>query len=98
MLDRPSESRGLASHQELAREHARARLVLERIRAADSLGACRPQDLAMLVRFERFLRLRAMSPGLARAAAVIQQFALGRYSQYARGWRTAAADLFLTRG
>lgn len=87
----------LVSRHQLVREHARARLVLERIRATDSLTACRPGDVRSLVELEAFLRVRTMPSGASRVGSIVRQFALGRYARYARGWRTAGADLFLSR-
>ena len=91
------ERRPLVARRELMREHARARLVLERIRTTDSLDACRPLDARTLVEVEAFLRTRTLPPGAPRVFSILRQVALRRYSRYARGWRTAAADLFASR-
>lgn len=90
-------SRGLVPLRDLEREHARARLVLDRIRGTGALDECRPADLRTLVEVEELLRIRTLPRGAARVMGILGQTVRGRYSRYARGWRTAAADLLLPR-
>ena len=86
-----------ASRHDLDQELARVRLVLDRVRKRDMLDACRPDDARTLVELEQLLSVRAASPGVGRIPALVRELFAGRYHTYARGWRTAAADLLYTR-
>ncbi len=94
----PAHRLGLAADGLLAAEYARAKLVLARLQERDALARCRDADAAMLVDLESLLAARTMPPGAARVRAILREAALGRYSRYARGWRTAGGDLLLRRG
>lgn len=87
----------LVAHRDLAREYQRVRLVLERVRATQQLTAYRPADVETLAELEAFLRVRTPPRGVSRGWSILGQLVRSRYSRYARGWRTAAADLFLSR-
>lgn len=81
-------------HAQLTVEHARVKLIADRIREADALGECRPAALEQLLGMEEYLAVRVQPPRTpARVVGVVQQWSRGRYGEYARGLRTAVADL-----
>lgn len=93
----PSTRFVLAGRQALRVERDRVALVLDRLEQTGFLARCRSADVATLRGLRDLLNARTLSAGPSKWAAVIRQLAAGRYSLYARGWRTAAADLFAVR-
>lgn len=98
LKDAPSDSvRKPASARDLLTEHQRVHLVLNRLRETGLLVECRPADQRLLIELERLLRARADSPGFARTRAIASAWHAGYYRAYARGWRTALADVLYPR-
>jgi hypothetical protein len=94
----PSRSRGaLATRHGIEREHARVRLVLERLVDRGALHTCSQADQRLLIELEDLLRRRAAPAGSRRVSAILSAFRAGQYDRYARGWRTALADLLYPR-
>lgn len=86
----------LATHDELEKQYERIRLVASRLNAGAPVWA-RDDDLRTLAELEEFYRARSLPFGLRKSLAVLRQVSRGRYRRYARGHRTAAADLLLPR-
>ena len=57
----------------------------------------RPADQLLLTELEALLRHRVEPPGASRTHALVSALRNGRYHAYARGWRTALADLLYPR-
>jgi glycosyltransferase involved in cell wall biosynthesis len=93
----PRGTRRPSSASELVDEHRRVSLVLDRLRETGLLERCRPADRQLLIELERLLRTRSGPPGLARTGAIVAAWRAGDYQTYARGWRTAMADLLYPR-
>lgn len=89
---------GIASSEALRVEWARTHLVLGRLIDRGVLSQCRAEDRRLLTDLETFQRGRVLPPGPARVRAILRELAVGSYSRYARGLRTAAGDLLLPRG
>lgn len=87
----------LVSRSALALERDRVVLVLDRLESTGFAERCRPADVATLRGLRELFTARAMRPGLAKWAAITRAMAAGHYTLYARGWRTAAADLIARR-
>jgi hypothetical protein len=90
-------SSSLTTRQAIRREHARVRLVLDRLVEREALERCSDEDRQLLTELELFLRHRTAAAGMARTRAIISALRGGRYRRYARGWRTAVADLLYPR-
>jgi hypothetical protein len=89
--------RAPASRRDIADEHARVALVLARLVERSEFDALTPERQRLLTELEELLRHRAAERGPARTSAILSQLRGGRYERYARGWRTALADLLYRR-
>jgi len=94
----PTRSRGeLATRQSIQHEHARVRLVLDRLVERDALNGCSAEDQRLLTELEKLLGCRIHPPGAGRTRAIFSALGDGLYDRHARGWRTALADLLYPR-
>lgn len=83
-----------ARRERLAVDHARAHLVMTRLRDSDAVPGCRPDAAEELRALDEFLGVRMLGPHTrGRRGAVLGQLLRGRYHRYARGLRTTAVDL-----
>lgn len=89
--------RAPASGSDMTTEHARIRLVMDRLTATGALQLCRSDNRRMLVELEEFLAVRVSPRSGDRTRRALRMLRDGRYRSYARGWRTAAADLLYPR-
>jgi hypothetical protein len=87
----------LATGRTIGRDHARVRLVLDRLIERDALGACSDADRRLLTELDAFLGHRTSRAGIARTRAIYSEWRGGRYDRFAGGWRTALVDLFYPR-
>lgn len=87
----------LATRRDIEREHVRVRLVLERLVERDALSRCSEKDQRLLTELSELLRTRDHPHGTMRTRAIVSAFGAGLYGRYARGWRTALADLLYPR-
>ncbi len=92
-----SARRAPVSHRAIAEEHARVSLVLERLAQRGALARLTPASRRLLTELEELLRRRGAPPGMGRARAILSALRTGQYDRYARGWRTALADLIYPR-
>lgn len=75
-------------------DHARTKLVAERLRNAEARSRCRTGALAELDALERFLDVRVGPRGArGRRTEVLRHLAAGHYTRFSSGVRTAALDL-----
>jgi hypothetical protein len=88
---------GLARSRAIVDEHARVSLVVTRLADNEKLASLRPADQRFLTELEELLRHRLERPGVRRTHALVSALRNGRYGTYARGWRTALADLLYPR-
>lgn len=94
----PSRSRGaLATRHGIERENTRVHLVLQRLVERGALNSCSDADQRLLIELEDLLRRRAAPTGTRRISGIFSAFRAGQYDRYARGWRTALADLLYPR-
>lgn len=78
-------------------DHRRVRLVLERLRQREALARCRPDDAEWLAAIDEFYSARLTVGVALRLRAIARQARRGSYRQFARGWRTAVADIMRSR-
>jgi glycosyltransferase involved in cell wall biosynthesis len=88
---------GLATRRAIDREHARVRLILDRLVERNALAACSDADQLLLRELDEFLANRVDQPGIARTRSIMSDWREGRYDRFARGWRTALGDLLYPR-
>lgn len=93
----PGRRRTPAGRREIADEHARVSLVLDRLTERGALERLTPASRQLLVELEEFLRRRAAPRGARRTGAILSALGSGQYRRHARGWRTALADLAYPR-
>lgn len=98
MRDRPEPTvtrrdRERARRQSIQYEHVRVGLVLDRLLERDALNECTAEDQRLLTELEHLLGCRAHPPGTGRTRGIYSALSAGLYDRYARGWRTALADL-----
>lgn len=94
---RPSARLAPVSNREIAEEHARVALVLERLAQRGALARLTPTSRRLLTELDELLRGRAEPRGVRRVSAIFAALRAGQYDRYARGWRTALADLLYPR-
>lgn len=87
----------VADGDALTDERDRVHLVWERLRQTGATDRCRPGDVVTLVELTELMDVRCLPRSVAKIAAVWRQLRTGRYSRYARGWRTALADVVMLR-
>lgn len=79
---------------QLADDFERVTLVADRLRDRGVTDRCRPNALGELFAMEEFYSVRSLPRGArGRARSILRMWADGRYAAYARGLRTALADL-----
>lgn len=80
--------------RQLQLDRDRVHLVAQRLREAHAIGLCRASAVQELLALEDFLTVRTLPPRTrGRRARVVHQVLRGRYSRFARGMRTAVADI-----
>lgn len=78
----------------VALDHARVRLVTQRLRDAGVLEVCRPSAVEEVLGLEELLDVRVLRRGAqGRRRQVATQVVNGGYRRYARGLRTAIGDI-----
>lgn len=84
--------------EDMRTELARVSLVLERLEASGHAAQCRPDDITELREVRHLLGVRTLPLGPQKWWQVTRALRSGSYRRHARGWRTAAADIFAVRG
>ena len=88
------EAEALRRRRQLALDHARTKLVAERLREKEATPSCREDAVHELLLRESFLDVRVLPRGEPRRRVqVLRELLLGHYSRFARGVLTAAKDL-----
>jgi hypothetical protein len=93
-IERASRSMRVA---QLPLDRARTALVAQRVRERKAHQTFRQDMVEELFALDEFLRIRTLPRrSRGRRGAIVRQYVGGHYSRYARGIRTAVADLVLT--
>lgn len=88
----------LTSAVAIEAEHDRVALVLARLHDKGVIDQCHPEAITILSDLGRLLNTRTLPGGVRKWSPVLRELLRGNYGRYARGWRTAAADLVGRRG